>query len=393
MKKTTRDLILYATLIIVGLCAAIWGLAEAQSFLVPITVAALLAMLVLPVCNWLERKGMNRGLASLLSTLAILIFCVALVGGLGLQMRSFASDWPEMREQMIPMVEQLQKEIAERTGLTVQEQNEKVGFDVVSNGSNGVQAENGATAREIDEIAAEGRTDAAAGTEGQEDGNGPRAGPMVKAAGSFLMGFMGFMVSFLLVFIYIFFFLLYRHKFSNTILKMVPDEERPETRRVITNAATISQKYLMGRLVLMVCLTVLYSIGLLISGVEHAIIISVLAAILSLLPFVGNFIGFFIALGMAMLGGADGMMALGILITFVVTQFVETYVLQPYILGDKLNLSPIMVIMVVILGESIWGLAGLAVAIPLLGILKVICDHVPVLEPFGYLLGQEQKKD
>ncbi len=392
MKKTTRDLILYSTLIIVGICAVIWGLVVAQGYLVPLTVAALLAMLVLPLCNWLERKGLNRALASLLSTLAILLFCVALVGGLGLQVRSFASDWPEMKAQMIPKVEQLQNEIENRTGLTVQEQNQKIGLDLVNNGSNGAKEEDEPVERGSGEEVEAESANATPGTEDQEQENGPSAQPMVKAAGSFIMGFMSFMVAFLLVFIYIFFFLLYRHKFSNTILKIVPDEERSETRRLISTAAAISQKYLVGRLVLMVCLTVLYATGLLISGVEHAIIIAALAAVLSLLPFVGNFIGFFIALGMALLGGADGMMALGILITFVVTQFVETYVLQPYILGDKLNLSPIMVIMVVVLGESIWGLAGLAVAIPLLGIVKVICDHVPVLEPIGYLLGQDKKK-
>ena len=130
-----------------------------------------------------------------------------------------------------------------------------------------------------------------------------------------------------------------------------------------------------------------------ISGIEHAIIISVLAAILTLLPFIGNVIGFLLALGMALLSGVDTWGVVGVVITFSVAQFVESYILEPYVVGDKLDLSPIMVILVVLLGETIWGLAGLAIAIPLLGIVKVICDHVPVLEPLGYLLGQEKEKE
>jgi predicted PurR-regulated permease PerM len=393
MKSSTRDLLLHGTLIIVGLCAFFWGLVMAQAYLVPITVAGLLAMLVLPMSNWMERKGMNRVLAALCATLVLLALCVAFVGVLGLQVRSFASDWPEIKQEIMPQLEKLQEEITARTGLTVKEQNEQIGLDLNNEGAHASPEEDGSEVEEADEAEEEQPAHAAAAREGTDRGQGSQAGSMVDAARTFVMGFLGFMVSFILVFVYIFFFLLYRHKLSNTILKLVPEDQRGRTRRTITEAAAISQKYLMGRLILIVCLTVLYSTGLLISGVEHAIIISLLAAILSLLPFVGNFIGAFLALIMAFVSGVEPMGIVGVVITFAVAQVVETYVLQPFILGDKLDLSPIMVIMVVVLGEAVWGLAGLAVAIPLLGIVKVICDRVPVLEPLGYLLGQDKKKE
>lgn len=392
MSNTTRDLILYSTLLILGVCAFVWGLVVAQSYLVPLTLAALLAMLVMPVSNWLERRGLGRGLASLLSTLVILLCCALMVGGLGLQMRNFVTDWPEMKKRIIPQVEKAQQEIADRTGFTVKQQNEKIGLDMVDNSAEQPVKEGGSIVNEAGTTEGNTEEDAGVGTEGAGGDSGPSAGAVVETAGTVLMGFVGFMVTFLLVFVYIFFFLMYRHKFSNTILKFVAEEKRGSTRRVISDAASISQKYMMGRLVLILSLAVLYSIGLLVSGVEHAIIIAVLAAILTLLPFVGNAVGFLLAMGMALLSGVPILGVVGVVITFVVAQFVESYVLEPYVVGDKLNLSPVMVILVVLLGETIWGLAGLAMAIPLLGIAKVVCDHVPVLEPFGYLLGQDKKK-
>lgn len=158
---------------------------------------------------------------------------------------------------------------------------------------------------------------------------------------------------------------------------------------MITSAAHVSQNYPLGKLALCVLIAVLYAIGLSISGIKHAILISVLAAALTLIPYIGNIIGFLLALAMAFFSGGSSTALIGVVLTFGITQLLETYTLEPYVVGGKVNLNPILTIIVVVLGYHVWGAVGMLIAIPALGIAKVICDHVPALNPFGYLLGQE----
>lgn len=216
---------------------------------------------------------------------------------------------------------------------------------------------------------------------------------MMSSAGSFISSFFNFMGTFLLIFVYIFFFLLYRNKFKNSILKMVPDEKRDLTREILTESADISQQYLFGRLLLILFLAIIYSIGLSISGVQHAILVSILAAVLSLLPYIGNIIGYALAVGMALFSGSGAMGVLGVTITFAIAQFIESYILEPYIVGEKVALNPVFTIIVVVLGGAVWGVIGMLIAIPALGIIKIVFDHIPALSPLGYLFGEEDIGD
>ena len=151
----------------------------------------------------------------------------------------------------------------------------------------------------------------------------------------------------------------------------------------------------MGKLILIVLLAVLYAIGLSIAGVKHAILISILAAVLSLIPYLGNIIGFFLAMAMALFAGGDTTGLIGVVITFSVAQFVESYILEPYVVGEQVDIHPIFTIIAVVLGGAVFGVVGMIIAIPVFGIIKVVCDHVKVLHPIGYLLGdqKEEKKD
>lgn len=399
MKSSARSIITYATIVIVGLFFLFWGLVKAKSFLAPISVAGLLAMVILPVCRWFEKNKINRGWSSFFSVLIILLFFVGLAGVLGVQVKSFTDDWSKIKQRMEPKVEQLQKFISEKTGLSVQEQNQKVSgkipFSISSSdrqakGDQGGQQQDQGNQQDQSQQDQDQGQGSQQGQQGQSNTSAQQSGSsMASTAGSFLRQFMNFIGTFLLIFIYIFFFLLYRNKFRNSILKMVPEDKQKEASHVITDSMGIAQNYLFGRLILIFFLAILYSIGLSVSGVQTAILISVLAAVLSLIPYIGNIIGFVLALGMAAFSGSGMTGMVGVTVTFAVAQFVESYILEPYIVGDRVNLNPVMVIVVVVLGGAIWGIIGMLIAIPALGITKVVFDHIPALQPWGYLFGDE----
>ena len=92
------------------------------------------------------------------------------------------------------------------------------------------------------------------------------------------------------------------------------------------------------------------------------------------------------------MGGGGATAILGVLIVFSITQFIESYILEPYVVGHKVEINPVFTIIIVILGGALWGVAGMIISIPVLGILKVVFDHVPYLHPFGYLIGEEEKE-
>ncbi|WPP51440.1 AI-2E family transporter [Catalinimonas niigatensis] len=396
MKQGSKRILTYFALVVVSLSFFFWGLVQAQGFLVPLSVAALLAMVMLPVCGWLERKNIKRGWASLLSVLLIMSFFLLMAAIIAGQINSLAEDWPKIKQRLEPKIEQLQQYIAEKTGISEQEQEAKIAETIPGDSSPG--AESPGESSSEDTLSSKGENQSTVTQDSTQQqrpdtqdtaGSGNSIGSMLSNAGSFIGGFFGFIGTFLLTFIYVFFFLLYRRKFRLSVLKMVPDDKKELTQKILFKSTEVSQNYLAGRLLLIIFLAVLYFIGLTISGVNNALLISVLAAVLSLIPYLGNIIGYVLAIGMALFSGTGLTGALGVTITFTITQFVESYILEPYIVGDKVNLNPVVTIVVVVLGEAVWGVIGMLIAIPALGVLKVIFDHIPVLQPLGYLFGSE----
>lgn len=415
MQAKARSILIYFTLVVVSLSVFFWGLIHSKAFLAPITVAVLMAMVILPVCKWFERKGIKRVWASLFSGLLILLSFIILGGIIALQIGSIAQDWPQIKNKIEPKIEELQQYITDKTGITIQQQNEYIPdqFPIGSepsdeqpqSTSSGQQEEKGQDQQDQSQTEQQNEEQDQSSGQGQQSGEQPQepsgsqdsssgsGGSVLSSAGNFLGMLFGFIGNFLLMFVYIFFFLLYRNKFKQFILKLIPDEQQEAGEDIITKSADLAQNYLFGRLLLIFFLAILYSIGLTVSGVQHAIIISLLAALFSLIPFIGNIIGYILAISMALFSGSGLMGVVGVSITFAITQFVESYILEPYVVGDKVNLNPIFTIIVVVLGEIVWGTIGMLIAIPALGILKVLFDHIPVLQPFSYLFGQDEEKD
>lgn len=85
------------------------------------------------------------------------------------------------------------------------------------------------------------------------------------------------------------------------------------------------------------------------------------------------------------------MMVLGVVITYATVQFIQTYFLETLVVGEKVNINPLITIAGLIVGELIWGIAGMVLTIPLLGMAKIIFDNVEALKPVGFLMGKASK--
>lgn len=381
-------ILIYFTLLSVGLTSFFWGIIMAQGFLAPLVVAILLMMVVMPISKWMEKNGIPRGWGSFLSTLIILSFFVVISGVVGLQIKNFTDEWPQIQERLKPHIAQSRNFVEAKTGVVIQIP------QFLENDENKIDEEQSSNSESYTDTSRNDSSNVtphpkSMGQSQETNAMDDRNKSIVRTAGSYAISFFGFMGSFLLTFIYVFFFLLYRKKFKKSILKMSPDRNRNQVEDIVTKSLHIAQNYLFGRLLLIIFLAIIYAIGLSVSGVEQAILISILAALLSLMPFIGNVVGYGLAVSMAFISGSGIIGVLGVTITFTVAQFVESYILEPYVVGDKVNINPVFTILVVVLGGAVWGIIGMLVAIPVLGILKVVFDHIPTLEPVGYLFGGE----
>lgn len=139
-------------------------------------------------------------------------------------------------------------------------------------------------------------------------------------------------------------------------------------------------------------LAVVFTIGLLIIGVNYAYIWGPLAGLLNLIPYIGPIIGAIPPLIVTGVQFKAIMPLIWVFLLFLIFQQLEGNIISPKLIGDKLNLSPLAVLVSVMFWTWLWGAIGIILAIPITASLKVICDNVESLEPIGILLGGKKDK-
>ncbi|MCB2219021.1 MAG: AI-2E family transporter [Bacteroidetes bacterium] len=187
--------------------------------------------------------------------------------------------------------------------------------------------------------------------------------------------------------VYIFFFLYYRNKFKNFIMRVIPEHEHKRAGIIIEEINNVTIKYMRGIAIVVLILCVLNSVGLMIVGIKFAILWGVLAAIANFIPYFGTIIGYSLPLAIALLTGESPNLALGVIILFIIIQFTENNILTPNIVGGLIRLNPFVVILSVLFGGIIWGIPGMFLVVPFMGMAKIVFDRVPSLEHWGYLIG------
>lgn len=362
-----KRILIFGTFFIVGIFFLILSLVRAKGFLAPLVTAIILSLLVLPLSRRMEKGPFSRVWASLFNSLLLVLASLVLVVLLSIQVQSFARDWDQIRETMEPKIESLQTYLVQNTPLEPTDFTPRV--------------------RSSDQQSSKGTQSQSQGGIFSSLTSSNPAGAAMGALGS-ISSFVG---NYLLCIIYVFFLLNYRTRFKEFIMKLFPKEKRGKVKKVSEKSARVAEGYLVGKLLLMLVLFVLYTVGLGISGVDNFIIVSALAAIFTLIPYIGNIIGMALAMSFGYLTSGDPMVLVGILLTFTLAQFFESYVLQPFVVGDRVGIHPFFVILVVIIGNMIWGIIGMVLAIPILGILNVIFNHIEVFNPIAFLLNQKNE--
>jgi len=186
--------------------------------------------------------------------------------------------------------------------------------------------------------------------------------------------------------VYTFLLLLYRDKFRDFISMLIPSEQEEITQNIIDQASQVVPKYLKGLVIVCLILVVLNTLGFMLIGVEYALLFGLIAALFNLIPYLGTVLGYGVVM-VIVLGTQGPALAAAVLIQFFVVQFTENNILTPNITGSYVQINPLVIIFSLIAASMIWGIPGMLIVIPYLGLFKIVCENVDELKPLGFLLG------
>lgn len=338
-----------AVLILLFLFLLTGAIILGKEFLLPIAFALLFSMLLLKKTVWLESKGFPKWLA----ILTCLLLVVAAFGGvvylIGWQVADLDTEISEVKSHFTRIQWEVKQFIRETLGMSLKEANELV--DSAS--------QNG------------------------------RASKVVTAV---LAGMTSIFTNTVLTMVYVFLFLYFRSHLKKFVLMLVPEEKKSNAGTIMKDSINIANGYISGLVKMIVCLWIMYGIGFSIVGIKNPLMFALLCGTLEIVPFVGNLTGTLLTVTMALVQGGGTSMVIGVVAVYAVVQFVQTYILEPLVVGTEVNLNPLFTIIALVLGEILWGIPGMIIAIPMLGIVKIICDNIEGLKPYGFLLGQENGK-
>jgi len=190
-----------------------------------------------------------------------------------------------------------------------------------------------------------------------------------------LAGGMSFVIGILnlaLVPIFVFYLLRDWDRIIGAIDELVPPRHRERMRRLSTDIDGRLASFVRGQATVCAALGVLYTIGLVISGIDMAVAVGMLSGALFIIPYLGTVVGVIVATGLALLKFGLGWQLIAVWVTFGGVQLLEGSVLTPTIVGDKVGLHPLVVMIALLVGGNLLGLWGMLVAIPITAAAQVL---------------------
>lgn len=332
--------------ICLGLIAFFYIIYVAHDLLVPLVLAALIAILLNPAVKFLHRR-MNRVLAIIIVLVLAAIVIGAIVYFVATQLMQFTEAAPQFKERFSELWNQIIVWASDKFNLSRGEVNESV-------------------------------------TKMQSE----TVNKMTEGLGQTLGSIGGTLSMVVLLPIYVFMILLYKPMIVVFIEKLFKKEQKPVVDEVMHQTQSIIQSYLVGLLLEIALVTTLNSIGLLIIGVDYAVLLAFIGALLNLIPYLGAIVAM-VLMTVITFATKSPSAALWVALLYLFVQFIDNNFILPKVVGSKVKINAFVSILAVLVGGAIWGVAGMFLSIPLVALAKIIFDRVKPLEPFGYILGDD----
>jgi len=329
------------TALALAVCWLVWVLAP---ILTPFVFALMLAWLGDPLVDRLELAGRSRNVAVTLVFTAMALIVLAclliLVPLMERQIETLIASWPHYRDWFmltaLPWVEQ-------RTGL---ELTEWLDFGHI--------------------------------TQLVRD-NWDRAGGIAATVLGYLSrsGFavIGVVANVALLPVITFFFLRDWDLLVERVASLIPRDHLDVVSRLARESSDVLSAFLRGQFLVMLVLGVMYGLGLWAVGLDLGILIGLIAGLLTFVPYLGPASGIILGVVAALVQYGDWQHVAGVLVVFGIGQVIESYVLTPKLVGDRIGLHPVAVIFAVLAGGQLFGFLGMLLALPVAAVVNVLLRY------------------
>jgi predicted PurR-regulated permease PerM len=352
MKEKSMPFLVKLVLVLLSIFGLGYLAKLGQTILAPLLFAFLLAILFLPFANFLEKKlKFNRTFSTITSVLVMILILIGISTFFVDQLSSFSDDWPSLEKQFQKTFDELQTWVYNTFNVKPSKQ-----IKYINEGT----------------------------------------GKVLSSSAAFIGGALLFFTSglgFLFFSILFFFFILsYRKLLYNFIIEVFHDDHYEQLTEIISEIQNIIKQYITGLFFQIILVSFITSIVLSVMGVKYALLIGVLAGILNVIPYLGIFSATFIACLISFsTGGAT--QSLYVLIAFVAIHAIDGNIILPLVVGSKVKINALFSFLAILIGERLWGISGMFLSIPFLAIVKIIFDKIKTLQPWGKLIGEEEKEN
>lgn len=340
----TYPFYLKTTVVLLGLMLFVYTLLTLKSILVPLSFAILLAVLLNPLVNLLQRWNFPKAVAIMIAIFVAIIIIGGVVYFITMELANFSDQMPLLKKKFGDLFINLQQFVNAEFNIPFAKQQQYI-------------------------------ADMQSGLK-----------PLIGTALGTVMGTLA--IIFLLP-VYTFLFLYYKVLILNFLYESFSETNTNEINVVLKQTKGAIQSYMFGLLLEALIVAILNTAALFILGVEYAILLGLVGAILNILPYIGGIIAILLPIIVATITKNGYNTQVGILAAYLVIQFIDNHFLVPYIVSSKVKINALISIVIVLLGNELWGVPGMFLSIPFIGILKIIFDRVADLKPWGKLLGDE----
>ena len=334
-----------ASIILIGTAALLGILYVAQDIIIPLVFSVIIAILLNPVVFFFERLRINRIVA--ISITMLITFMIITAFGLVIffQVNHLGQSWPDIATRFTAMID---------------------------HSATGISASLGISPRYIGTWVTQTRSELS------HVGN-ETIGQMLYTVGSG-------MATLVLVPVYVFILILYRPLLLEFIHRLFSADAHSNVSEIIGQTKGLIQSYLVGLVIEAALVAGLYTATLLVLGIDYAILLGLVGALLNMIPYVGGIVGAALPILVALVTKDSGWYAVYILFIYYLIQLIDNNIIVPQIVAGKVKINALFSIIAVLVGSAMWGVAGMFLSIPLLAVIKLLCDNITGLKPWGFLL-------
>jgi len=330
----------------IGLIALAAILYIGRSILVPIVFAVIIAIVLHPAVSYLVRKKINRVIAIIMVLLVTFALLFGLVSLIISQISRFTETWPVLVEKFTGILDE---------GIAWASANYDIDQAKISDWiSNAISK--------------------------LINSNTAAIGQTLVAVGSVV-------VVLFLIPVYVFLILFYQPILREFIQRLFSDGNQSRVSEIVNQTKTLIQRYLIGLVIEAVLIAVLDTTALLILGIDYAILLGIIGALLNVIPYIGGLVAVALPMLVAVATKSTPMYAIYVMIAYYVIQLIDNNYIVPKIVASKVKINALFSIIVVFVGNALWGVPGMFLSIPMLAIIKLIFDHIDGLKPWGFVLG------